>query len=702
MLLIKPLLAFRPNKMDWIFAVKTFAAGMLALFIAFELNLAYPIWAIGTVFVIANPYSGMTSSKSIYRVLGTLIGAVVSVIATPLLMNTPWLFTFFLAVWVGWCLYFSLLDRTPRSYVFMLAGYTTVIIAYNTIYYIDTISIFDMAIGRFLEITVGVLCSAIVTTTIFPMHIGPAVKTRVNKTFEDTQNIFNKILLNKNQDKKYTQSLSSLARDISDIHVMAVHLSYEKSTLKGMTKPLQEMLHQMTMLLTNLVAMSEHMKQLDHHIQHTEFQQQLEFLHEHINQFMQENNQIQEQNLNALPAEFDADFQKLMKFVDEKQQVVLAGLKMDIRHFIQNIRAIQLIWQRIKSGDATLPETITPLTTTYPNLHRDHGVAVRGGVSAFFIIMIATGFWILSGWKAGFMLAEMAAISACILTSLDNPVPALKMFIRSNIYAAFIIFIYAYGIFPHVTAFWQLVVVLAPFVMYCLMLFLHPPLVGIGLPVLMGTVMGINFQNRFSLDQILFFDASIGTVLGPIISILVIHMVRAMSPEITAQRILALHYRSIRQALYIPYGVPFRMHLRNMLDSIGVLNTKAVVSEKLKLDINRALIESSAVVDLTRVQELIQKLPTDHDVRYVLEDFIELLDEYFRSKELLQSTQRLQVAVLEHIELLMQKSSEIENFELQQRLKISLNNIQSSLCHVSDVTDASAEIKSQLQGVQHG
>ena len=130
-----------------------FVAGMLALYIAFSLNLAYPIWAIGTVFVIANPYSGMTSSKSLYRVLGTLLGAIVSIAVTPLLINTPWLFTFFLAAWVGFCLYISLLDRTPRSYVSMLAGYTTVIICYNIIYYADTVSIFDMAIGRFLEQT---------------------------------------------------------------------------------------------------------------------------------------------------------------------------------------------------------------------------------------------------------------------------------------------------------------------------------------------------------------------------------------------------------------------------------------------------------------------------------------------------------------------------------------------------------------------
>lgn len=707
MLLIKPLLAFRPNKMDLIFASKTFAAGLLALFTAFELNLAYPIWAIGTVFVIANPYSGMTSSKSIYRILGTLIGAVVSVIATPALINTPWLFTVFLAAWVGWCLYLSLLDRTPRSYVFMLAGYTTVIIAYNAVYYIDTVSIFDMAVGRFLEITVGVVCSAIVTTTVFPMHIGPAVKVRVNQTFQDTQEIFDSILLAEPHEKRYAQSLGSLARDIADIHVMAVHLSYEKSTLKGMTKPLQEMLHQMTMLLSNLVAMSERMSQLELFNHDGRFQESIRLLHAHIHAFMRDYREIQESDLNQLPAEFDADFDQLMQPAAQDQRIILAGLKMDIRHFIQNIRAIKLIWQRINLGDAALPESVTALTVNYPNLHRDHGVAVRGGLSAFFIIMIATGFWILSGWKAGFMLAEMAAISACILTSLDNPVPALKMFIRANIYAAFAVFIYAYGIFPQVTAFWQLGLVLAPFVMYCLTLFLHPPLVGIGLPLLMGTVMGLNFQNRFSLDQIMFFDASIGTVIGPIISVYIIHLVRAMSPEMAVQRILSLHYKAIRQALYIPYGVPFRMHLRNMLDRIGILNSKAVQSESLQRDINRALIEASAAVDLARLQELMQKLAAQRDVAVSIEDLIQLLDEYFRKKELMHPEPQLKDQVLAKIASIQQQSAALDDAETAERLQISLNNIQSSLCHVPRIDGhhqlkTSVESDMQAAGAQHG
>ena len=689
MLLTKPLLAFRPSTLDWIFATKTFVAGILALYIAFSLNLAYPIWAIGTVFVIANPYSGMTSSKSIYRLLGTLLGAIVSIAVTPFLINTPMLFTLFLASWVGFCLYISMLDRTPRSYVSMLAGYTTVIICYNMVYYADTVSIFDMALGRFLEIALGVVCSAIVTTTLFPMHIGPAVQSRVAKTIQDVRVLFDQILLDQKQLENYNQLLGNITRDASDIHVLAVHLSYEKSNLQGMTKPLQEMLHQLTMLVANLVAMSERMKQLDQ-IEMT-YRENLKAVHAHIAEFLHDHHEIKAQELNFLPSQFESDFAALVASAPSEQQLILNGLKMDIRHFIQNVRAVKLIWQRIQQGDDALPESMTPLTTTYPSLHRDHGVAVRGGISAFLIILIATAFWILSGWKAGFMLAEMAAISACILTAMDNPVPALKLFIRANIYSAVVVFIYAYGVFPHVTAFWELALVLAPFSIFCLMLFPHPPLAGLGLPLLMSSIMGLNLQNRYVLDQIAFFDASIGAVIGLIISVYIIHMVRAMSPDMAVQRILALHYKAVRTALYLPYGADFKKHLRSMLDRIGVLNSKAVQSEHLKNDINLALIETSAVIDLTRLQELINQLPQQDAIIFYIQDLQQSLDDYFQAKEMQRASADILQKLLQRLAVVRSATDDVENRQIAQRLNISLNNIRSSLCHQTGLKMAEHE-----------
>ena len=81
---------------------------------------------------------------------GNVAGAIVSIAVTPHLINTPRIVHIILATWVGFCLYFSLLDRTPRSYIFMLAGQAIPrsLFAYNIVYNIETTSMFDMAIGR--------------------------------------------------------------------------------------------------------------------------------------------------------------------------------------------------------------------------------------------------------------------------------------------------------------------------------------------------------------------------------------------------------------------------------------------------------------------------------------------------------------------------------------------------------------------------
>ena len=679
MFLFKPLLAFRPSKLDLIFATKTFIAGMLALYIAFALNLSYPMWALGTVFIIANPYVGISSSKSIYRLFGTVVGAIFAVAVTPSLINTPLLLILVLAVWVSICLYISLLDRTPRSYVFMLAGYSAVLICFNAINSIDTITIFDMALGRCLEIALGVVCSAVVSATIFPQHLGPVLQQRVNKTLQDTKVVFDRILSDEQHQNNYTSLLAHITRDTSEIHAMAVHLSYEQSKFKGITKPIQELLHQITMLVANVVAMSERLKQLDQ-IDLT-YRQNLQKLHAHVLTFLNDQAVIDERELLNLPIEFDADFALILQQAKAEQQVLLNSLKMDIRHFIQNVRAVKLIWQRIQDGDNSLPESITALTTTYPSLHRDYGIAVRGSISAFIIILLASGIWVFSGWKTGYMMAQLAVICACILTALDNPVPALKIFVRGSIYATIFVFIYVFGVFPYVTDFWQLVLVLAPLLIYFLSMFPHPQLVGLALPLMMGTVMGLNLHNNYALDPVMFFDGSIGSILGPIIAIFVIHLVRAMSPDMTAQRMLALHYKDMREAIYMHYGLEFRIHLRGMLDRIGLLNTKQVQSEQLKSEINAVLIESSAIIDLSRLQELLDKLADESEVVNAIEQLQRQLDQWLASKSKNDSDSRPLVSILLQLDQVNQMSQQIENQDIRQRIEISVNNIRHSICH---------------------
>ncbi|WP_368571817.1 FUSC family protein [Acinetobacter junii] len=682
-MLFKQLLAFRPSRLDIIFACKTFVAGMLALFISFELDLINPMWSIGTVLIIASPYSGMVSSKCIYRLVGTAAGAIIALLLTPHFINTPWLFTIILALWVGFALYISLLDRTPRSYVFMLAGYSTAMIVYNAITYVDTYNIFDIALARVLEISVGVISTAVVSATFFPVHVGAMIKQRVIKTLQDLENIFEKLISAQDTNQNYTQILGVITRDASDIHALAVHLAYEKGELQGMTKPLQEMLHQVSLVVANLVAMSQRIKQLEQ-MPLTTLAPRLSQLRQQTLQFLNQEKQLTADNLGDLPPQFEQDFSELIAMASSEQKTVLAALKMDVRHFIANMLAVKLLWQQIQKGHKEIPSEITTITTKYPSLHRDHGIAVRGGISAVLITFIVTGAWILSGWKAGFMMAQMGAITACILTALDNPVPVLRIFIWGSIVSAGLVFIYAFGIFPHITHFWQLALVLFPIFLVAVSMMANQMLMPIGMVLGINTMMGLNLHNKYSMDAVSYLDSSFAMILGVLVSLIVIDLVRAVSPDTSATRILSLHYQAMRQALTLSYGIDFKIHLRSMLDRVGVLNSKMVQNAELKYAIPNALIESASIVDLVRLQEIRQKLPHYVDLQMQIALLEQQLAEYFQTQSEQLSLQTFPTKILQQIEVVKHLATPIGEDELHQRLLISLNNILKSIGHVSN------------------
>lgn len=696
-MLLKQVLTFRPSKTDLIFAVKTFIAMMLALYFAFVLDLTYPMWAAGTVIIVAQPYTGMVSSKALYRLLGTVTGGIVAIVLTPRFIDMPILFTCILSIWVGFCLYISLLDRTPRSYAFMLAGYTTVMVACSSVYNIDTHSVFDMALSRVLEISLAVICSAVVSATIFPMHLGAQLQQRVQKMLDDSRDVFSRIFTDQQHSQDYMRLLGSIARDTSDLHGLAVHLAYEHGELRGMTKPLQELLHQQSMVVANLVSMSERIFQLDQINQ--SYRPRLIQLHQDVITFLRSQTHIEEQQLNALPISFEQDFNELNALIEPKQQVMMDALKMDVRHFMQNVMAVKMLWQLIQRGEKRIPTTIASLTTQYPSLHRDHGIAVRSSIAAGVATAVSFLLWIYSGWHAGYMMAQLSAVSACILSMLDNPIPALKMFIRGAILAAVLTIFYAFVVMPGVHTFWQLALVLAPLTIYFASMFPTPMLMGLALPLLINFIMGLGLQNRYTTDPVTMIDVSLAGVAGPIISILAIYFIRAMTPEMTVKRILGLHYRALREAIHIPYGTRFRIHLRSMLDRIGILNSKLVQSDELKKAINLALIETSAVVNLSRVAELSQNAHVLPELRTALTHLQKLLRQSFRDQEKhIALSENLKTAVLAQIAHIETLSLQENDIEVKKRIQMGMNNIRSSILHIQQTTN----LPSHLSGAVHG
>lgn len=151
------------------FAIKTLLGGGLALWLALRWGLEQPSWAFMTAFIVAQPLSGMVVQKGLARLLGTLVGTIMSVVFMGLFAQTPWLFLLALAFWLGLCTACSTLLRSAWSYSFVLAGYTVAIIALPALAH--PLSVFDQAVARSTEISLGILCATATSALLWPMRV---------------------------------------------------------------------------------------------------------------------------------------------------------------------------------------------------------------------------------------------------------------------------------------------------------------------------------------------------------------------------------------------------------------------------------------------------------------------------------------------------------------------------------------------------
>jgi uncharacterized membrane protein YccC len=142
------------------YAVRTLLAVTLALYSAYALQLESPASAAGTVLIVANASRGALISKSVWRLFGSFLGVVAAVVLVAAFSQTPVLFVFGLAIWVGLCTFVSSAFRYNRSYASVLAGYTVALVAIPAIAAPERI--FDLAIGRLSVVSIGVISAGLV------------------------------------------------------------------------------------------------------------------------------------------------------------------------------------------------------------------------------------------------------------------------------------------------------------------------------------------------------------------------------------------------------------------------------------------------------------------------------------------------------------------------------------------------------------
>ena len=147
-----------------LFGLRLWASVCLALYVAFWLELDNAYWAGTSAAIVCQPHLGASLRKGWFRMIGTVVGAVVIVVLTAVFPQNRFGFLVGLALWGGACALVATLLRNFASYAAALAGFTAAIIASDQLGATGGPNgqAFMLAVYRVSEIWIGIVSAGIV------------------------------------------------------------------------------------------------------------------------------------------------------------------------------------------------------------------------------------------------------------------------------------------------------------------------------------------------------------------------------------------------------------------------------------------------------------------------------------------------------------------------------------------------------------
>jgi uncharacterized membrane protein YccC len=208
----------------WAFALRTWAAMMVALYAAFWLQLDSPSSAAVTVGILALQTRGQAYQKAVYRVLATIIGIVASFVIAGLFPQTRELFLIGFAGWLGLCVYVGGILDGNRAYGAVLAGYTVAVVA---VLQIDSPqSVFTTGVNRGAAIVVGVAALALVGDLLAAPNVHPALSGKLAAAQRRVRAF---ALATLRGESAHPIQLANLLREITALHPDITALAIESS-----------------------------------------------------------------------------------------------------------------------------------------------------------------------------------------------------------------------------------------------------------------------------------------------------------------------------------------------------------------------------------------------------------------------------------------------------------------------------------------
>src|SRR5712672_3126297 len=493
------------------FAVKTFAASLLALYIAFWAGLDDPRWSFLTVYVVSQPDSGLVLAKSFYRILGTIAGVLVSIALVFGLAQYGELFVAALAVWICFCNFAARAVRNFASYGFQLAGYTVAIIGIPAA--LEPTGAYPLVVARVTEILLGIACAALVSRLVLVRELSPKLVELVRNLTRRADG-FATVLLDRDADReRVTAERTELTKSYLDVQAMQHSTYFESAEARVLDQPLRRLTQAAVELCATAEAAASHRSGPLH--------------------------------------PDDPTVSTLVRDADER----------DVGYARARLRDSVAAFDR----GAKLPE---------PNiacrLWSDPVPAILIGIRAALAVGITSAIWFATAWPNGPAAIIVAAVLCTLLAAIEQPDKVSMAAAATVLIAAFPVFATQFYLMPLAVDFPSMAVALAPWMLTCGFIMAQPQIGPLGLLSAVYFAFASNIDNVMTYDAAAFLNSSLAILVGIAVAVVLFATFFPETPTSAARRFrrqLVVHLSYLAGAC--PCGPALRCYQFALVEQLG-------------------------------------------------------------------------------------------------------------------------------------
>ncbi len=479
----------RSDGVTWVYVAKVLTAAMLTLWLAMRLELPQPSTATITVFIVMQPQSGQVFAKSFYRILGSLVGLTVMVALIAVFAQERVLFLLVVALWVGACTAGAARYRDFRSYACVLAGYTATLIGLPATQHPE--AAFMSAVWRVLEISLGILCSTVVSAVVLPQTSTAAMRNALYQRF----GAFAWFVLDNlggGQRQRFEAANVNFVSQAVGLEALRSATRFEDPHMRLRSGRLARLNNEFMVLTTRYHALHQLLERL----RSQGGERVLQALEPCLDELREvlgpwKGKPLLDRDAAALAEQLEIRRQRLMQRIREaraavREQIEEVGERLDFN------TAAELLYRLVAD--------LHNYALTHASLADHHherenwkfgfspkanlvGSLVAGARTTLMILAFGL-FWIETAWPSGSTFVLNAAAVAALVSAVPDPAKLAMQMAVGTFFAAILGFAETFFVFPHLDGFPLLCVALAPVFALGAFLSVKPAYGGYGLGLL--------------------------------------------------------------------------------------------------------------------------------------------------------------------------------------------------------------------------